>query len=751
MPSWVPHPATLEHAEGWIGVAGEPDRRIAYTDAVDAIYRHPFGAAAEGVEPGLEATRYWRIGNIYHQPEKQGRFSTYPTWPNGMAACVVEVDSETGLVRLLRWLLVEDAGVIVNPLLAEANLHGAIAQGIGSALYERIAYDAAGQLLTATLMDYTIPTAVEVPALRSATTPRPAPSRPWAPRAWASRASAAPSAPSPPRSRTPSPSSTCASSACPSPPSASGAPCARPHPGRRRAGRGSGAMTLEPTLLIQADRIVDGTGGPELVDAGVLVAGSRIAGSIPKGAPVPPSARVVEVAGGTDPARARRRARACRRAPGTGPRSSRGRGGADGLLHARVRPLRITTVRDTGGPDLDRTFRLFKSGRAGWPRFLGSGPNVDGLPGGPWPGLRTLDGVVHARQAVRELAAGGADFVKLYAWMGLDLVEAVVDEAHRLGLRVAGHVGHRVTVLDAAELGVDAFEHVRLGRELVPPERLPDLAALRPRRHDALASFAAWRFVDPDSRLVGEVIDRLVQRGVTLVPTLCISEVVLRHVPEDEALAGATWRPPSAVLETWRATRYDVDYDAEDRRWALVELERQLAFIGRAHAAGLRIVAGTDTPNPFIPPGRSLHRELELLVDSGLTAIEAVRSATLRAAELPGDRRRAGIESRRASGLTSSSWTGMRRGTSAPPARSASSCRADGSSMTHRTDPPARRPRPEAGALAPVLPTSGRTGRPPRATPRARRGRPTHHRPGASACAAAQADAISVLGATRPK
>ena len=146
-------------------MAGEPDRRVAYTAAVDAIYRHPFGAAAEGVEPGLEATRYWRIGNIYHQPEKQGRFSTYPTWPNGMAACVVEVDPETGLVRLLRWLLVEDAGVIVNPLLAEANLHGAIAQGIGSALYERIAYDAAGQLLTATLMDYTIPTAVEVPAL----------------------------------------------------------------------------------------------------------------------------------------------------------------------------------------------------------------------------------------------------------------------------------------------------------------------------------------------------------------------------------------------------------------------------------------------------------------------------------------------------------------------------------------------------------------------------------------------------------
>jgi carbon-monoxide dehydrogenase large subunit len=156
---------TLEHAGGSITVAGEPDRRIPYTDAVEAIYRHPFGKDAEGVEPGLEATRYWRIGNIYHQPETQGRFSTYPTWPNGACACVVEVDEDTGLVRILRWILVEDAGVIINPLLAEANLHGAIAQGIGSALYEDIVYDEAGQLLTATLMDYTIPTAVELPSL----------------------------------------------------------------------------------------------------------------------------------------------------------------------------------------------------------------------------------------------------------------------------------------------------------------------------------------------------------------------------------------------------------------------------------------------------------------------------------------------------------------------------------------------------------------------------------------------------------
>lgn len=84
-------------------------------------------------------------------------------------------DKETGYVKILRWFLVEDVGTIINPLLADANLHGAIAQGIGSAMYERITYGDDGQLMTATLMDYTIPTAVELPLfdIRHVQTPSP--------------------------------------------------------------------------------------------------------------------------------------------------------------------------------------------------------------------------------------------------------------------------------------------------------------------------------------------------------------------------------------------------------------------------------------------------------------------------------------------------------------------------------------------------------------------------------------------------
>jgi aerobic carbon-monoxide dehydrogenase large subunit len=156
-------PEDLDARNGRILVKGAPGSSVSFDEVVNQIYRFPFREFAEDEEPGLESTRYFRMGNVYHQPEKQGRFSNYPAWPNGTAACVVEVDEETGHVKLVRYCLVDDTGRLINPMLVDANLHGGITQGIGGAMYESIAYGDDGQLHTATLMDYTIPTAVEVP------------------------------------------------------------------------------------------------------------------------------------------------------------------------------------------------------------------------------------------------------------------------------------------------------------------------------------------------------------------------------------------------------------------------------------------------------------------------------------------------------------------------------------------------------------------------------------------------------------
>ena len=171
-------PADLDAEDGKISVKGAPTRNVLIKDVASTVYRDCYGKYACDSEPGLEATRYFRHSNVYHQPEVQGRFSAYPAWPNVAAGCIVEVDPDTGLIKLLRYCAVHDAGKIINPRLAEANLHGGIVQGIGGAMYESLVYDDAGQLKTATFMDYTLPNAVDVPSIEAQHLETPSPFNP---------------------------------------------------------------------------------------------------------------------------------------------------------------------------------------------------------------------------------------------------------------------------------------------------------------------------------------------------------------------------------------------------------------------------------------------------------------------------------------------------------------------------------------------------------------------------------------------
>jgi aerobic carbon-monoxide dehydrogenase large subunit len=103
----------------------------------------------EGEEPGLEATRSY--------DPMRGTFAA------GASAAVVEVDPETGAVTLRRYVCVEDAGTVYNPVIVDGQVAGAVAQGIAGALFEQHVYDADGQLRTATLADYLMPSAAELP------------------------------------------------------------------------------------------------------------------------------------------------------------------------------------------------------------------------------------------------------------------------------------------------------------------------------------------------------------------------------------------------------------------------------------------------------------------------------------------------------------------------------------------------------------------------------------------------------------
>jgi len=135
--------------QGEISVRGTPSRKVTVREIARGAYKPSLGILPDGLEPGLEATHY------YDPPPA--------TFSNGAHLAVVDVDAETGQVEILRYLVVEDCGTMVNPLIVEGQVHGGVAQGIGNALYEELVYDGEGQLLTTSFMDYLVPTAAELP------------------------------------------------------------------------------------------------------------------------------------------------------------------------------------------------------------------------------------------------------------------------------------------------------------------------------------------------------------------------------------------------------------------------------------------------------------------------------------------------------------------------------------------------------------------------------------------------------------
>jgi carbon-monoxide dehydrogenase large subunit len=145
-------PADLTLEDGRISVRGSPGRGLSLGDvAAIAAAPRPGYALPGGMDPGLEATGYVHV--------KQSTYS------NGAHASIVEVDPETGAVRLLKYVAVDDCGTMINPMVVEGQIHGGIAHGIGNALIEEIVYDDAGQLVSGTLMDYALPRATDVPRL----------------------------------------------------------------------------------------------------------------------------------------------------------------------------------------------------------------------------------------------------------------------------------------------------------------------------------------------------------------------------------------------------------------------------------------------------------------------------------------------------------------------------------------------------------------------------------------------------------
>jgi carbon-monoxide dehydrogenase large subunit len=137
----------VEFDKGRFFVKGSPDK----AKVIQEVAFASFGPLPAGLEQGLEATSYFDPPNL--------------VWPFGTHVCVLEVDPDTGSVDIQKYVAVDDCGPVINPMIVDGQLHGGVVQGLAQALFEEMVYDDSGQLRSATFLDYSMPTANEIPEM----------------------------------------------------------------------------------------------------------------------------------------------------------------------------------------------------------------------------------------------------------------------------------------------------------------------------------------------------------------------------------------------------------------------------------------------------------------------------------------------------------------------------------------------------------------------------------------------------------
>jgi imidazolonepropionase-like amidohydrolase len=297
----------------------------------------------------------------------------------------------------------------------------------------------------------------------------------------------------------------------------------------------------------------------------------------------------------------------------------------------------VTTVRNVHG-ELNAVLALRKRANIstpGSPRMYIAGPMIDGLPT-TYADAMGVNSERDGRKAVDRLVSAGVDFVKVYTHIDPPLLRAITDEAHTFNVTVTGHLG-MTDAITAAKTGIFSIEHMTGVPEAVSAGRSSIIAAhYRGFFPGWTASERSW--ADIDSAALVQLAGRLAGEKTIIVPTLVLHEIFSRlndrSMLRDPALADV----PEVGKQDWdirgminRAGWTELDFLAFRRSRPAQDL-----FLRAFVAAGGRIAAGTDSPNPLLVPGYSEHQELELLVRAGLTPREALRAATRNGAVLLG-------------------------------------------------------------------------------------------------------------------
>lgn len=289
----------------------------------------------------------------------------------------------------------------------------------------------------------------------------------------------------------------------------------------------------------------------------------------------------------------------------------------------------VTTVRNTAG-NVHFLEKLINAPMdAPTPAVYAADRMIDGSPGlwGPTSfGNFVTDDPEEAREEVRRQVGAGAKFIKVYGWANREVMHATVDEAKKFGLEVSCDLIHskEFNALDAAHTGVTWFEHASGFAQAIYPGWYPT------------ADQTEWSHINwdkPDENKIQELCEQMIQYNVKLCPTLVVTDQV-EQAPD-------YWYPKNKITESLKKNNILIEH-WRNMSEQVVLLNEQVGKLNKFTKMvaktyfdlGGTVVTGTDTPALIWTfPGMALHRELKLFVEIGLTEMEALQAATIKAAQ----------------------------------------------------------------------------------------------------------------------
>jgi imidazolonepropionase-like amidohydrolase len=302
----------------------------------------------------------------------------------------------------------------------------------------------------------------------------------------------------------------------------------------------------------------------------------------------------------------------------------------------------ITGVRDMFSPlpPLKQWRAEIAAGTIIGPHIFAAGILVDGPHALCPPCSIAVGNADEGRKAVLKVKEMGADFVKVYTMIPRDAYFAIADEAKRQHMVFAGHVPEFVSAAEASDAGQKSIEHL-MGILVACSTKEEELrkeneARLRAEgiRQDTATNEQAAALDSFDEKKAAALFARFVRNGTWMCPTLSVLRAVALSGDADfRNDPRVKYIPDFLKKQFWEDAYGWKEHTPEFNAQAKRVFQKQLEVVGMMNRAGVLIIAGTDTANPYVFPGFSLHHELALLVQAGLTPAEALRTATINPAK----------------------------------------------------------------------------------------------------------------------